>query len=272
MGLRAHHGVRSGAGQPDDADVLCGKCRHTPEGKAVEAGSAGLLLDLRAVSEEESLRLLALSAVSTVAGGAGYAVDGAVSLARRGQTPVTSGNSERAIGLARWDQGNGDGPVSQALAGKLAIIANDYSRDTRWPGYWRPIRDASYRSVLSVPLPLEPGGSAALTLLAEKTNAFTPAVMADVMSFSRVAASSYLMATEVREALAAAGHLRTAMQGRTAIDVTCGVIMGQNRCSHEEAFKILATASSHATSRFGYSRNPCWRICQGESRQRIFKG
>jgi hypothetical protein len=202
-------------------------------------------LDFRAVSEEESLRLLALSAVSAVAEGAGYALDGVVSLARRGQTPVTSGNSERAISLARWDQGNGDGPVSQALSGKLAIIANDYSRDTRWPGYWRPLRDASYRSVVSVPLPLEPGGSAALTLMTEKTNAFTPAVLATVMSFSRVAASSYLMATEVREALAAAGHLRTAMQARISIDVACGVIMGQNRCSYEEAFKILATASSN---------------------------
>jgi hypothetical protein len=204
-----------------------------------------LLLDFRAGSEEESLRLLALSAVSAVAETAGCALDSAVSLARRGRTPVTSGSSERAIGLARWDQGNGDGPVSQALSGKLAIIANDYSKDSRWPGYWHPLRDAGYRSVVSVPLPLDPGGSAALTLMTEKSNTFTPAVLADVMSYSRVAASSYLMAAEVREALAAAGHLRTAMQSRTSIDVACGVIMGQNRCSYEEAFKILATASSH---------------------------
>lgn len=205
----------------------------------------GSLLDFRADREEDSLRLLALAAVSALAEGTGHALDGAVTLARRGQTPLTFGNSERAIGLARWDQGNGDGPVSQALSGRMAIIVNDFCRDPRWPGFWRPLRDASYRSLVSVPLPLEPGCSAALTLLTDKTNAFTPAVVADVVAFSKVAASSYLMASEIREALAAACHLRTAMQGRTSIDVACGVIMGQNRCSYEEAFKILANASSH---------------------------
>ncbi|WP_426987505.1 ANTAR domain-containing protein [Pseudarthrobacter sp. Y6] len=42
-------------------------------------------------------------------------------------------------------------------------------------------------------------------------------------------------------ASAGTGRLRS----RTSIDVACGVIMGQNQCSYEEAFNILATASSH---------------------------
>jgi AmiR/NasT family two-component response regulator len=99
--------------------------------------------------------------------------------------------------------------------------------------------------VVSVPLALEQGCSAAVTLLAANTNRFTPAVLAEAVAFSSLAGRSFLMAAEVRAALSTAGHLRAAMEGRTSIDVACGVIMGQNRCSYEDAFNILAKASSH---------------------------
>lgn len=35
------------------------------------------------------------------------------------------------------------------------------------------------------------------------------------------------------------------MESRTTIDLACGVIMAQNRCSQEEAMALLAKASSH---------------------------
>lgn len=216
-----------------------------PRSHAGIQGRSEFLLDFRTDSEQESLRLLASSAVSALAGGAGPALDCALTLARLGLTPLTVGTTDGAAGLARWDQSHGGGPVSQALAGRLAIIPNDSSRDPRWPGFWAPLRDAGYRSVVSVPMALEPGCSAALTLLAEDANRFTPAVLADVVAFSNLAGRSFRMATEIRTALTTAGQLRAAMEGRTSIDVACGVIMGQNRCSYEEAFNILARASSH---------------------------
>ncbi|MGM9473868.1 ANTAR domain-containing protein [Pseudarthrobacter sp. YS3] len=213
----------------------------------IDPGPQGpeFLLDFRADSEYESLRLLASSAVAALARGAGPALDCALSVARPGLTPLTVGTTDGAASLARWDQSHGVGPVSQAMTGRLAIIANNYSRDPRWPGFQAPFSDAGYRSAVSVPLALEPGCSAALTLLAGDANRFTPAVLADVMAFSHLAGRSFRMATEIRAALTTAGQLRAAMEGRTSIDVACGVIMGQNRCSYEDAFNILARASSH---------------------------
>jgi AmiR/NasT family two-component response regulator len=35
------------------------------------------------------------------------------------------------------------------------------------------------------------------------------------------------------------------MEHRTTIDLACGVIMAQNRCSQEEAMALLTKASSH---------------------------
>ena len=41
-----------------------------------------------------------------------------------------------------------------------------------------------------------------------------------------------------------AEDLQDAMQTRTVIDLASGIIMGQNRCTQEEAFQILKKASS----------------------------
>ncbi|MFB9071492.1 ANTAR domain-containing protein [Citricoccus parietis] len=39
--------------------------------------------------------------------------------------------------------------------------------------------------------------------------------------------------------------LDAALQSRTSINLAVGIIMGQNRCSQDEAFKILTEVSSH---------------------------
>jgi hypothetical protein len=124
-------------------------------------------------------------------------------------------------------------------------MANSHSEDARWPSYWHPLSQAGYRSLLSVPLHLHAGSMSAMTLLAPQDNVFTPGVVVAASAFGRLAASSYLSAAELRAAQATAEHLQAALQGRTSIDVACGVIMGQNRCSYEDAFNILAQASSH---------------------------
>jgi AmiR/NasT family two-component response regulator len=42
-----------------------------------------------------------------------------------------------------------------------------------------------------------------------------------------------------------ADQMRTAMRSRSVIDQALGVIMGQRRCTADEAFGILRTASQH---------------------------
>jgi GAF domain-containing protein len=199
---------------------------------------------VRADTDENSLYLLALAALQALPDIAG-SVECAVSLPRREWEVLIAGTSDCAIDVARRDQENGDGPVSQALTGQPAFILNGYTADTRWPAYWEQLADAGYRSLASVPLAVEGGRFGALTLMADRDGVFTPAVQRRLMAFGHVAAASYLMASELRTAKATADQLRTALQGRTSIDIACGVIMGQNRCSYQDAFQILAKASSH---------------------------
>lgn len=204
-----------------------------------------VLLDFRAGSCEESLTLLVRSAPRALAEVAGCALDYAVTLPRQCQASLVQGTSETAVASVHDDEDRGDGPVCQALTGRVAVIANSYVADPRWPAYSRAFRRAGYRSEASVPIPLAPGHFAALTLLSREDNVFSASVIAAASAFSKRAGSSYAMAEEFRTAQALAAQLQSALETRTSIDVACGVIMAQNSCSYDDAFSILAAASSH---------------------------
>jgi len=228
-------------GRPADGNSGTASLRGQPAARP----GFGILLDLRACTDEASLQLLSMAAASALSELAGCTLDGTVSLVRPPQAALTSGTSSGATSVAQGDQSCADGPVSHALAGHLAVIVNRYPSDPRWPSSYRRLSEAGYRSLLSVPLHLHPGSMSALTLFAQEGNVFTPSVIVAATAFSRLAATSYLSAAELRAAQATAENLQAALQGRTSIDVACGVIMGQNRCSYEDAFHVLAQASSH---------------------------
>jgi hypothetical protein len=204
-----------------------------------------MLLDLRAESTEASLRQLAAAAVGTLAEVIGSPIDCAVSLSRPGKSALAVGTDNRAVGVVEADVESGDGPVCQALGGRLGLIVNSYVADPRWMGYWNTLGQAGYRSIVSLPMPVGSGYSAALTLVCGKDNVFNCGAIAASTAFSKRAGSSFTMAEDLRTAVATAEQLGSALASRTSIDVACGVIMGQNRCSYDEAFQILAKASSH---------------------------
>lgn len=208
------------------------------------AGS-GVLLDIRGHSEAASACSLARIAASAISDVAGSAVESTVTLVRPEGTPCTAASTDNAGNLSRWDQRTGRGPITRALNGSLSIILNDHCMDNRWPEYLGSLKSAGFLSALAVPLRLERGYRAALSLYSATPNLFAPAVAAQALAFSDVAAKSLLLALQVRADLALSADLRTALASRTAIDTACGVIMGQNKCSYDEAFRILTQASSH---------------------------
>lgn len=205
---------------------------------------SGALLDIRGHSEAASACTLARIAAPAVSEMAGSEVESTVTIVRPDGTPSTAATTDGAGGLSRWDQLAGRGPTSRALGGRLTIILNAHALDKRWDEYQATLRAAGFRSAFAVPLPLERGYRAALTLYTAETNVFTPVVAAQALAFSDVAAKSLALALQVRAGLAQSADLRAAMASRTAINTACGVIMGQNQCSYEAAFQILTAASS----------------------------
>ena len=244
MELRKPREYRPAGPGKVSGDALQSRWPPAPYRRRREA-PAGVLLDLRAESRAASLKLLLEAAASTLQDVAGSPLDCALTLPRHRGTPQAVGSNDNAMALAGAEQGTGDSPVSRALGGKLATIANGYLPHPHWPDFWRLLEAAGYRSMLSAPVPLGPGRFAALTLLSARDNVFTASVTAAATAFGKRAGSSFAIAEELRTARSSASQLRSALESRPVIDAACGVIMAQNNCSYEAAFGILAKASSH---------------------------
>ncbi|MFP5365758.1 MAG: ANTAR domain-containing protein [Actinomycetes bacterium] len=99
--------------------------------------------------------------------------------------------------------------------------------------------------MLGVPLALDDSQAAALNFFASEPGVFSDAVIRKAEGFADLAGRSLRLALKIADARNLAEDLSAAMQNRTTIDLACGVIMAQNRCSQEEAMALLTKASSH---------------------------
>ncbi|WP_082979307.1 ANTAR domain-containing protein [Arthrobacter sp. B6] len=204
-----------------------------------------LLFDLVAPTETAALQTLAEAGATALTSAAGADIDCVVTLRAPKRNPVTAGTLEEAVSLTKWDQEHSHGPASASLDSSVAILLKPESRDPRWPEYRRRLQAAGYGSAVSLPLRVEHGYAGALTFLAAEANVFTDELMAPAIGFRDLASRSLRLATQLRRASEFTDQLRSALSSRTTIDIACGVIMGQNRCSYDDAFAILAKASSH---------------------------
>lgn len=188
---------------------------------------------------------LSTVAASTLSDAAGVLIECGVTLRRRKRSATIAGSSERAALLDKLEQALGDGPCITALNAMKPVVLPDVETDTRWPDYQKVLAENGCRSVLGVPLALDENQSAALNFFAAEPHVFAPNVISRAEGFADLAGRALRLALRIADAQTLADDLRAAMANRTTIDLACGVIMAQNRCSQEEAMALLAKASSH---------------------------
>ncbi|MDQ0095996.1 AmiR/NasT family two-component response regulator [Paeniglutamicibacter psychrophenolicus] len=99
--------------------------------------------------------------------------------------------------------------------------------------------------VLAVPLVLEEGAVAVLGLYSADPKAFTGIVVRGAERNGHHARKALLLARRITSKAQVAQDLEAAMESRTAIDPAVGIIMGQQRCSQDEAFTFLSRAASN---------------------------
>ena len=184
-------------------------------------------------------------AAAAVSEAAGDEVECAVTLKLRRKPTTAAGSSARAIELDKLEQAVGDGPCIKALRDMSPVIIDDVSTDARWPELSRKFAGAGVFSSLGVPLEINGEASAALNFFASKPGVFTPNVYDKAVGFGAAAHSTLHLSVRINSAQSRAEDLEAAMQSRTAINLACGVIMAQNRCSQAEAMEILTKVSSN---------------------------
>ncbi len=188
---------------------------------------------------------LAILAAAEISGSAREQVQCGVTLKRAKRTLTVGGSSPLAVHLDKIEQQVGQGPCITALQTEKPTLLADVRTDPRWPDYQKRLHEEGILSALGVPLQLGDDTSAALNFFATSTGVFTEDIIAEANTFAELAGNAVRLAVKVGTAQGTADDLSAAMRSRTAIDLACGIIMGQNRCTQDEAMAILANVSSH---------------------------
>jgi GAF domain-containing protein len=194
---------------------------------------------------DDFLNRLAEFSAATLSHMTGAAVECGVTLQRRKRTMTVAGSSPRAVVLDRIEQSLGNGPCIEALRTKDMVLLADVDTDHRWPEYQRQLAANGCRSTLGVPLEIGQDAAAALNFFAADTGVYTEATIAEAAGFADLAGRALRLAVRIGTAQSRAEDMQAAMEHRTSIDLACGVVMAQNRCSQEEAMAILTRVSSN---------------------------
>ncbi|MCP2049077.1 UNVERIFIED_ORG: GAF domain-containing protein [Paenarthrobacter nicotinovorans] len=207
---------------------------------------ANKLADLLASAEDIRIFLNGLTELGAAVASrsTGTAIECAVTLGRRKRTATIGGSSEQAMLLDRIEQSLEQGPCIDALESGRPVLLDDALASPQWENYCQELAAVGMRSTLGVPMELEQDSAAVLNFFAPKPGTFTREAVADTLTFAGIAGKALRVAIRITTLNEAAENLDAAMQTRSVIDTACGVIISQNRCTPDEAFRILKKASN----------------------------
>lgn len=166
---------------------------------------------------------------------------------RKAATVASSGAAARAVSQLEYQ--SEQSPGMTASVDQITVHVPDIKEDARWPEYGDAVLDQGIRSVLAIPFLLEGETKATLLLYSHRTSRFEGRVLKTAEDFVRQASLALRLAVRFAHYSETAAHLRATLESRTVIDMAVGIIMAQNRCSQNEAFELLKTASSTRNSK-----------------------
>lgn len=187
---------------------------------------------------------LAVFSAAAVSEAVGLDVLCGITLSRRRRTATVAGSTHEARLIDEVQQAYGDGPCLEAMRSHATVHVPDTSTEDRWSEYCSVIAERGHLSALCVPLELDEGATAALNFFAPQANVYDDATIRNCELYASQAERSLRLAVRIGVKQQHADDLQEAMQTRTVIDLASGIIMGQNRCTQDEAFQILKKASS----------------------------
>ncbi len=161
-----------------------------------------------------------------------------------GDKPHTAAfTGELALALDEKQYERGYGPCLAAAKSTSSVIVPDTGSEQRWPGWAHTAAQAGARSSLSIGLPVHEQVTGALNIYATTRDAFDDDSIAIAQTFAGFAAVGLANAHLYQTQATLAGHMQKAMENRAVIEQAKGIIMGDRRCTPEQAFAILAKLS-----------------------------
>ena len=169
-----------------------------------------------------------------------------VTLVRGDRARTAAFTGDLALRLDETQYERGHGPCLDASATAATLSLPDMDREPRWPDFADRARAAGCRSSLSIGLPVQDPVSGALNVYATGPAAFDDDAVVLAQTFSGYAAVALANAHLYDAQATLARQMQVAMESRAVIEQAKGIIMGERRCSADEAFRILSRLSQDA--------------------------
>ena len=164
--------------------------------------------------------------------------------ARSDGRPLTIASSDGYANMLdqlqyRLDQG----PCLTTLHTGKVVVDDGADGGARWPLYRMQGEAAGLGVSLSVPVSHGQQVLAALNLYSRTARSFTAGERDRAQRFADQAAGGVAIAFKLARRAELTEDLQAALAGRAVIDQALGIVMGQRRCSADEAFGVLREVS-----------------------------
>ncbi|QDY08940.1 GAF and ANTAR domain-containing protein [Micromonospora sp. HM134] len=166
-----------------------------------------------------------------------------VTLLRGGSPQSVAVTGDVALLLDEWQYRQGHGPCLDAAITGDTLLVSDTATEERWPAWAARAVDGGIGSTLAIGLPIQEAVVGALNLYGPTPRAFDAESVELARTFAAYAAVALANAHLYASTASLAEQMRAAMESRAVIEQAKGIIMGQRRCTADEAFGILARLS-----------------------------
>jgi len=166
-----------------------------------------------------------------------------ITLAGAGGAHTAAQTGELALALDEVQYRLGQGPCLAAAVADATMHIADMGVESRWPDWASEAVAAGVHSSLSIGLPVHQTVTGALNVYATQPAAFSEDAIQVAQTLAGYAAVAMTNAHLYETQATLAHHMQAAMQGRAVIEQAKGIIMGQRRCTADEAFDILSKTS-----------------------------
>lgn len=167
-----------------------------------------------------------------------------ITISRPKKHPIKASSGPLARSLDQLEDYLKQGPNLTAMTEQRTVHSSDLTGDDRWPRLARFATEGGIRSCLSIPLEVEGPNQAVMSLTAVRSDAFSRNDIYAAEAFAEQATRMLRSALRITKLTETVRDLYAALELRTVIDSALGVMMSQNRCDHDTAFKILLRAAS----------------------------
>ena len=171
------------------------------------------------------------------------ATEVSVTLVRGKGAHTAAYTGDLALHLDEWQYAKGHGPCLDASAAAGTMSIPDMAGETRWPDWAGRARQAGAHSSLSIGLPVQESVAGALNVYSTTPHAFNDDTIALAQTFASYAAVALANAHLYDTTATLAQHMQAAMESRAVIEQAKGIIMGERRCTADEAFALLTKVS-----------------------------